>query len=76
MAAAQWVVLCLTFSNNYLTELEKDQVKPIKSKFYNRIVYDMKCRRLKNMHDSLSDNLNQSTKDPRYSTFIGEYHKN
>ena len=44
-------------SNIYLTKLEKDQVKPLKPKFYRRLVDDVISRRLKNTHDSLFENL-------------------
>ena len=40
--------LSVTFSNIYLTKLEKDQVKPLKAKFYRRFVDDVISRRLKN----------------------------
>ena len=50
--------LSVTFSNIYLTKLEKDQVKPLKPKFYFRFVDDLISRRLKNTHDSLFENLN------------------
>ena len=49
--------LSVTFSNIYLTKLEKDQVKPFKPKFYCRFVDDVISRRLKNTHDSLFENL-------------------
>ena len=48
--------LSVTFSNIYLTKLEKYQVKPLKLKFYCRFVDDVISRRLKNMHDSLFEN--------------------
>ena len=48
----------VTFSNIYLTKLEKDQVKPRKPKFYHRFVSDVISRQLKKMHDSLFENLN------------------
>ena len=51
-------LLSLTFSNIYLTKLEKDQVKPLKPKFYRRFVDDVISRRLKNTHDSLFEKLN------------------
>ena len=50
--------LSVTFSNIYLTKLEKDQVKPLKPKFYRRFVDDVVSRRLKNTHDSLFEKLN------------------
>ena len=50
--------LLVTFSNIYLTKLEKDQVKPLKPKFYRRFVDDVISRRLKNTHDSLFEKLN------------------
>ena len=49
--------LSVTVSNIYLTKLEKDQVKTLKSKFYRRLVDDVISRRLKNTHDSLFENL-------------------
>ena len=54
--------LSLTFSNIYLTKLEKDQVKPLKPKFYRRFVDDVISRRLKNMHDSLFEKVNNYEK--------------
>ena len=81
-------LLSLTFSNIYLTKLEKDQVKPLKPKFYRRFVDDVISRRLKNMHDSLFEKVNNyekikftietnPKKNPRYLTFIWEwYYKN
>ena len=33
--------LSVTFSSIYLTKLEKDQVKPLKQKFYRRFVDDV-----------------------------------
>ena len=50
--------LLVTFSNIYLTKLEKDQVKPLKPKFYRRFVDDVISRRLKNTYDSLFEKLN------------------
>ena len=50
--------LLVTFSNIYLTKLEKDQVKPLKPKFYCRFVDDVTSRRLKNTYDSLFEKLN------------------
>ena len=50
--------LSVTFLNIYLTKLEKDQVKPLKPKFYRRFVDHMMSRRLKNTHDSLFEKLN------------------
>ena len=50
--------LLATFSNIYLTKLEKDQVKPLTPKFYHRSVDDLISRWLKNRHDSLFENLN------------------
>ena len=49
--------LSVTFSNIYLTKLEKDQVKPFKLKFYGRFVDDVISRQLKNTHDSLFEKL-------------------
>ena len=48
--------LPVTFSNIYLTKLEKDQVKALKPKFCQR--FDVTGRRLKNTHASLLKNLN------------------
>ena len=50
--------LLVTFSNIYLTKLEKDQAKPLKPKFYRRFVDDVISRRPKNTHDSLFEKLN------------------
>ena len=50
--------LSVTFSNIYLTTLEKDQVKPLKPKLYRRFVDDVISRRLKYTHDSLFKKLN------------------
>ena len=47
-----------TFSNIYLTKLEKYQVKPLKSKFYCRFVHGKISRLLTNTHDSLFEKLN------------------
>ena len=44
--------MSVTFSNIYLTKLEKDQVKPPKPKFFCRFVDYVLSRRLKNMHHS------------------------
>ena len=48
--------LPVTFSNIYLTKLEKDQVKALKPKVCQR--FDVTGRRLKNTHASLLKNLN------------------
>ena len=39
----------VAFSNIDLTKLEKDQVKPVKAKFYRRFTDDVISRRLKNI---------------------------
>ena len=49
--------LLVTFFNIYLTKLEKDQVKPLKPKFYRRFVDDVIRRRLKNTHNSLFEKV-------------------
>ena len=49
--------MSVTFSNIYLTELEKDQVKPLEPKFYRKFVDDVISRRQLNTVNSLSDNL-------------------
>ena len=54
--------LWITFPNIYLTKLEEDQVRLLKHKFYRRFVEDLKSRRLKNMHDSSFENLNNYKK--------------
>ena len=51
-----WGPLLVT-SNIYLTKLEKDQVRPLKPKFYCRFLDDVISRRLRNTHDSLFEKL-------------------
>ena len=43
----------VTFSNIYLTKLEKDQEKALTPKLYRRFVDDVTGRGLKNTYDSL-----------------------
>ena len=54
--------LSVTFSNIYLTKLEKDQVKSLKPKFYCRFMDDVLSRQLKITHDSLFEKLNNYEK--------------
>ena len=51
-------LLSVTFSNIYLTKLEKDWVKALKPKFYRRFMDDVISRQPKNTHNSLFGNLN------------------
>ena len=60
--------LTVTFSNIYLTKLEKDQGNPLKPKFYRRFVDDVISRRLKNTHDCLSENLNSYQEKIKFTT--------
>ena len=50
--------LSITICNIYLSKLERDQVKPLKPKFYRRFLNNVRSRRLKNTHDLLFENLN------------------
>ena len=50
--------LSVFFSNIYLTKLEKEQVKPLKPKFYCRFNDGVVGRQLKNTHYSLFENSN------------------
>ena len=51
-------LLSITICNIYLSKLERDQVKPLKPKFYRRFLNNVRSRRLKNTHDLLFENLN------------------
>ena len=56
-----------TFSNIYLTKLEKYQVKPLKSKFYRRFVHDGISRRPKNTQE-LFEKLNNYPEKIKFTT--------
>ena len=60
-------LLSVTFSNIYLTKLEKDQVKPIKPNFYCRFVNDVISRQVKNTHDSFFEHLNNYHKEIKFT---------
>ena len=59
--------LSVTFSNIYLTKLEKDQVKSLKPKFYCSFVDDI-SRQLKNTHHSLFEKLNNHHEKINFTT--------
>ena len=60
--------LSVTFSNIGLIKLERDQVKSLKVKFSRRFVDGVRSTRLKNMPDSLFDNLKNYKKKIKFTT--------